>query len=221
MTCSAAAISGLLFIALGTPSGATPATPATAALDAATAAFAKIDDYRMTIAVHEISGERVENRTYSVLFKKPMLERIDIVSGPGKGGGIVWLGGETVKGHRGGLLSAIHLTFDLHSGQVVTLRGDAVNTATIPAMLADFSTIKGSVSEASGPQIDGAQSSAVTLDVADPAADDGVSREVLYLSDTTHLPLRRERFAGTLLVKSENVSEIQTNLGLTASDFPW
>jgi outer membrane lipoprotein-sorting protein len=197
------------------------AESAATALSAANSTFAKIDDYQMTIVVHETDGARVEDRTYGVLFKKPSLEKIDIVAGPGKGGGIVWLGGDKVKGHRGGLLGGIHLTFDIHNSQVSTLRGDSVDTATIPAMLGDFTTGKGTISEAPGPQIDGAASSAVTLDVADPTVDKGVTREVLYLSDTTHLPLRRERFAGTELVKSENVTEMKTNVGLTTNDFPW
>jgi outer membrane lipoprotein-sorting protein len=191
------------------------------ALDAANAAYANLDDYRMTIAVHEVAGDQMQDRTYDVLFKKPDLERIDIVAGPGRGSGIVWLGGDKVKGHRGGLLSGIRLTFDIHDGQVATLRGDSVSSGTIPAMLAVFSTVKGTVSEAPGPQIDGADTDAVTLDVDDPATYKGVSREVLYLSNVTNLPVRRERFAGSQLVKSENVTNVQTNVGLTDRDFPW
>jgi outer membrane lipoprotein-sorting protein len=207
-----------VLLALTAPAGALPGK---SVLDAANAAFAGINDYRMTIAVHEVAGDRIEDRTYAILFKKPALERVDIVAGPGKGGGIVWLGGDKVKGHRGGLLSGIHLTLDIHNSQVATLRGDSVNSGTIPAMLAVFTTIKGAVSEATGPQIDGAGTSTVTLDVADPAAYNGVTREVLYLSSITNLPVRRERFAGTQLVKSENVTETKTNVGLTNNDFPW
>jgi hypothetical protein len=197
------------------------ALPAKSALDAASAAFAGIDDYRMTIDVHEVAGDRVEDRTYSILFKRPALERVDIIAGPGRGGGIVWLGGDKVKGHRGGLLSGIHLTLDIHNSQVATLRGDSVNSGTIPAMLAVFSTVKGMVSEAPGPRINAADSNAVTLDVADPSTYNGVTREVLYLSSVTNLPVRRERFSGTQLVKSENITETKTNVGLTSSDFPW
>jgi hypothetical protein len=48
-----------------------------------------------------------------------------------------------------------------------------------------------------------------------------VSREVLYLSTVSNLPVRRERYAGTQLVKSENITDTKTNVGLTSSDFPW
>lgn len=191
------------------------------ALVAANTAFSEIDNYSTTVVVHEIQGERVEDRTYHVMFKKPTMERVDIVAGPGKGGGVVWLGGDTVKGHRGGLLSGIHLTLDIHNSQVTTLRGDTVKEATIGSMLGDFETGKGEMTEAAGPQIDGGDTVAVTLDVADAAAYNGVSREILYLSDESHLPVRRERFSGATLVKTENVTEMKTNIGLTASDFPW
>lgn len=198
-----------------------PAVAQPGALDAAQRTFAKIDDYSTVVTVHETDGKRVEDRTYHVLFKKPSMERVDIVAGPGKGGGIVWMGGDKVKGHRGGILSGIRLTLDLHNGQVTTLRGDTVDTATIPSMLAVFTLVKGEVSEAAGPSIDGGDTSAITLEVAEPEHYGGVTREVLYLSESTHLPVRRERFSGTSLVKSENVTEMKTNTGLSGNDFPW
>jgi len=213
---SAAALAVLLVVALGGAASASP-KPIADALDA----FAKIDDYKMTIAVHETAGDRVQDRTYDVLFKKPMMEKIDIVAGQDRGSSVVWLGGDKVKAHRGGLLSVIHLTLDIHDSQVLSLRGDAIDTATVPAMLAEFDRIKGTTTEAPGPQIDGAATDVVTLDVADPSTDKGITRTVLYLSQATHLPVRRERFVGAQLVKSENVTNVQANVGLTASDFPW
>ncbi len=197
------------------------AAASTSALSAASAAFAKIDDYRTTVVVHEIEGARVEDRTYVVLFKKPTMERVDVVAGPGRGSGIVWLGGDTVKGHRGGLLSGIHVTLSLHDKQVTTLRGDTVESATIPAMLDDFKNVKGQVSEGPGPAIGGATTVAVTLAIAGPADYDGVTREILYLSDVTHLPMRRERYIDSTLVKSEEITDMKTDVGLSASDFPW
>ncbi len=211
-------LAALLAAAVGAPAGAT-APPS--ALAQANDAFAKVDDYHMTIAVHETAGDQVQDRTYAVSFKKPSLEKVDIVAGAGKGSGIVWLGGDTVRGHRGGLFSGLKMTLDLHNSQVVTLRGDSVDHATIASMLDQFARTKGTVSQAPGPQIDGAGSDALTLDVADPTSDHDVSRVVLYLSEATHLPVRRESFVGTQLVKSEHVTDMKTNVGLTASDFPW
>ena len=213
---------GVMFAALVVlVQGAASATTPPTALNAASASFAKIADYSMTIDVHEISGSNVQDRTYHVLFKKPLFERVDVIAGSGRGAGVVWLGGDKVKGHKGGFLSGLRLTMDLHNSQVVTLRGDGIETATIPSMLDDFTRIKGTVSQAPGPAIDGSDTVAVALDVADPASNNSVSREVLYLSTATHLPLRRERFAGATLVKSEYVTELKTDVGLTSNDFPW
>jgi outer membrane lipoprotein-sorting protein len=215
---SAAAVAALAIVAFAAPANALSGPSAIAD---AHGAFAKVDDYKMTISVHETADTRVQDRTYDVMFKKPMLEKVDIVAGQDRGGGIVWLGGDKVKGHHGGLLSGIHLTFGIHDSQVLTLRGDSVDTATIPSMLDEFEKIKGTITQGAGPEIDGAATEAVTLDVTDPTTDNGVTRTVLYLSDATHLPVRRERFIGTQLVKSENVTDMKINVGLTQRDFPW
>ena len=92
-----------------------------------------------------------------MLFKKPSLERVDVIAGAGKGGGVVWLGGDKVKGHKGGFLSGLRLTMDLHSSQVATLRGDGIESATIPSMIDDFTRTKGTVTQAAGPSIDGSE----------------------------------------------------------------
>jgi len=191
------------------------------ALDTAAAAFAKVTDYQMNVSVHETSSDRVEDRVYSVWFKNPAQERVEIDAGPDKGRQIVWQGGAKVKTRRSGLLGRLRATLDLHDGAVSTLRGDSIDTLTIPAMLADFTAIKGKIFQGPGPEIGGAHSIAVTLAVEDPAVDNGVTRIVLYLSDATHLPVRRERFSGALLVKTEDLTDLRVNAGLTAADFPW
>jgi outer membrane lipoprotein-sorting protein len=200
-----------------------PAANAAAALDEAAAAFTKINDYVTTVVVHETdnSGKNVEDRTYKYSFMKPSFVKLEILAGSHRGAGVVWRGGDKVKGHDGGFLSGIHLTLDIHNGRVVSLRGDTVDSGTIPAMLDQFKTIKGDVSEVVGPTIEGQPTDVVTLKVADPTTDDGVSKIVLYLSKTTHLPVRRERFVGDQLVKLENVTSMKTNVGLTENDFPF
>jgi outer membrane lipoprotein-sorting protein len=197
-----------------------PAWAGLGALDDASAAWAKVDDYRMTMTVHEVASARTEDRTLSILFKKPALEHMEIVSGADRGSGVVWQGGDTVKAHKGGFLSGLHATFNLHDKQVETLRGGSVDTATIPGILAQFTPAKGTLTEAPGPQIDGVDTTAVTLVVANPAPGE-VTRDVLFLSAATHLPIRREGYAGTDLVRSFTVTDFKPNVGLTSSDFPW
>lgn len=190
-------------------------------LDQANAAFAKVEDYTATLSVHETDGKTADDHTYAYAYKRPSFVKLDILSGSNSGGGLVWTGGDKVNGHRGGLLKGFHLKLDLHDKQVISLRGDSADTGTFAAMLERFKTLRGDISEAGGPAVDGAPSDVVTLKVADPAADKGVTREVLYLSRTTHLPLRREQFAGETLVKSESVGNVKTNVGLKAGDFPF
>jgi hypothetical protein len=60
---------------------------------------------------------------------------------------------------------------------------------------------------------------AVTLEVADPSSDHGVSREVLYLSSVSHLPVKADRFEGARLVKTETFIDLKANVGLTDDDF--
>lgn len=191
------------------------------ALAEANEAFAKLTDYTATITVHEVDGRGVEDRTYAYAFKKPAYVKADIVAGPGKGGGIVWLGGDKVKGHRGGILSGIRLTLDLHNKQVLSLRGDSVDTGTFGAILDQLKTVKGEISESEGPPVDGMATDALTLKVAAPSTAGGVTKIVLYLSRANHLPSKRERFAGDQLVKSETITDVKINVGLKTSDFPF
>jgi outer membrane lipoprotein-sorting protein len=209
------------FLATLAIAASTTAVQAGPILDEANAAFAKVNDYTATVTVHEVDGKNADDHVYAYAFKRPTSAKIDVLSGSNKGGGIVWTGGDKVKGHRGGILSGIHLTLDLHDKQVLSLRGDSIDTGTIPAMLDRFKQVKGDVTEGSGMTIDGVATDAVTLKVADSAADKGVTREVLYLSKTTHLPVRRDRFAGDTLVKSEVFTNLKTNVGLKDSDFPF
>jgi len=77
----------------------------------------------------------------------------------------------------------------------------------------------GSLAEAAGPAIDGQATTAVTLAVSDPKANANVSKDVLFLSNASHLPLGRDQYIGATLVKTEKFKEIKTNLGLKDSDF--
>src|SRR5580658_2765900 len=76
-------------------------------------AWSKIDSYTCTITAHETKGTDVQDRVYHYAYLKPHFARIDIVDGPGKGGGAVWTGGDSVRGHQGGLLSGIQLNVSI------------------------------------------------------------------------------------------------------------
>jgi outer membrane lipoprotein-sorting protein len=204
----------LLALMAATPSSA--ATPLAEFADA----WAKIDDYRCSIVVHETKGTSVQDRQYNFWFKKPTIAKLEITSGPGRGGGASWTCGDKVRGHQGGLLSGVKLTVSINDSRAVSLRGDTIDTASFAYILANLqNSAKGTVSEGPGLTIDGVATDAVALRVANPASNQNVTRDVTYISRTTHLPVRRERFEGETLVKQETFVDVKPNVGLKDSDF--
>jgi hypothetical protein len=147
--------------------------------------------------------------------------KLDITAGPGRGGGAVWTGGDQVSGHQGGILSGIHLKVGVHDGRATSLRGDTIDSGTIGAMLSMFKNAKGTVTESDEKTVDGVLTDELSLKVGDLEALSGVTRVDLYLSRTTHLPIRREFYVGDQLVKSEQVTDQKINTGLKPSDFPF
>jgi len=191
------------------------------ALAQALEAYAKVNDYTADIIVHEVKGSDVQDRTYTFWYLKPSDVKLLIIAGPGRGSGAVWTGGDQVSGHRGGILSGIHMKVPLHDPQATSLRGDAMDTGTIGAMLAQFKEPKGAVTEIDDRTVDGQLTDELSLKPSDPAALGGLTRIDLYISHASHLPVRRERYVGDQLVKSERVTNAKINTGLTASDFPF
>jgi outer membrane lipoprotein-sorting protein len=189
------------------------------ALDEFADAWSKVDNYSCSINVHETLAKDVQDRRYDFWFKKPTLAKIEIVSGPGRGSGSVWHGGDTVKGHQGGILSGIKMNVSLHDKRAVSLRGDTMDSASFGHILSVFESGKANVTEAAGETIDGAATTALTLKVANPGANNNVTRDVVYLSKTTHLPVRRARYEGDALVKQEDFVNVKLNPGLKESDF--
>ncbi|MBV8600903.1 MAG: hypothetical protein JO359_04980 [Candidatus Eremiobacteraeota bacterium] len=182
-------------------------------------AWGKVDDYTCTIAVHEALGNQTQDRHYDFAFKKPSMAHIEVTQGPGKGSGSVWHGGDTVRGHQGGILSGIKLTISINDPRAVTLRGDTIDTASFGYILGVYQSGKGTITDAPGETIDGVSTDKVTMQIANAAANKNVSRDVLYLSKGTHLPVRRVRYEGDTLVKQEDFTNVKLNPGLKDSNF--
>jgi outer membrane lipoprotein-sorting protein len=208
------AVFALLIFAAAT---ALPATAST--LSDFADAWQKVDNYSCSIVVHETLGAQTQDRRYDFWFKKPTLAKIEITSGPGRGSGSVWHGGDTVLGHQGGLLRGIKMNVSINDSRAVTLRGDTINTASFGFMLSVYQSSVGTVSESPGETIDGGPTDMLVLKVANPSANKSVSRDVLYLSKVTHLPVRRMRYEGDMPVKQEDFVNVKLNPGLTESDF--
>ncbi|MFY9779723.1 MAG: hypothetical protein WAJ85_04345 [Candidatus Baltobacteraceae bacterium] len=191
----------------------------TPAFDAFQKAWSSIDNYHETIVVHEIYQNKTQDRTYDYSFKKPSFAHIEVTAGPGRGSGAVWRGGDTVKGHQGGFLSMVRLNVSINDGRATSLRGDTIDVASFAYELRHFLETPGTLSEDPGPTIEGVVTTAVTLAVADPSKNKDVSKDVLDISNETHLPVRREQYAGETLVKTETFRNVQLNPGLKSSDF--
>jgi outer membrane lipoprotein-sorting protein len=190
--------------------GAAPTGPAAAFVDT----WAKIPSYTANIKVHLTRGTDVQDRTYHYAFLKPHYAKIDITGGPGRGGGAVWTGGDTVSGHQGGILSGMHLTVSIHDGRATDLRAHTMDQASFENV-AD--AIKAAPAVTTGEEtVNGTTYDTVTYPFKD---DFGATKRTVLLSRTTHLPVRRVTYEGDKVVGTEEYSDVNTSANLKPSDF--
>jgi outer membrane lipoprotein-sorting protein len=192
--------------------------PAIAAFDQA---YAGVTDYTCTLHVHEAKGTQTQDRVYQYSFMTPHYIKTLIVDGDGKGAGGVWVGGDQVSGHLGGILSAFHLKIGLHDPRAVSLRGVTIPDGQLPRIIDDYGTIPGKLTQTDGGKIGGIETDRLELSVADPASNHGITDQILYLSKETHWPIRQIMYSGSQIVLDESVNDLKTNVGLTKSDFPF
>jgi len=196
------------------PAAAESANKPTAALNAMSDAWSKVDNYSVSIVTHETTndGKATQDRTYSYKFVKPTAALIEITDGPGKGGGAAWHGGDRVKGHQGGFLSHVKLIISINDPRATSLRGDTLEVASFGWELDHFLNTPGTLSdEKSGGK------TVVTL-TPSAAEKNGVTKETLTIDESTHLPVERDEFVGSTLVKSEKFKDLKLNPGLTVKD---
>jgi outer membrane lipoprotein-sorting protein len=192
--------------------------PAIAAFDRA---YTAVTDYTCILHVHEAKGMETQDRVYQYSFMNPHYVKTLILDGNGKGSGGVWIGGDQVSGHLGGILSGIHLKIDLHDPRAVSLRGVTIPDGLLPRIIDDYGTIPGNLTQTSGGKIGGIETDRLELNVADPASNHDITKQILYLSKETHWPIRQIMYSGSQIVLDESISNIKANVGLTKSDFPF
>ena len=190
--------------------GAAPAGPGAAFLDA----WAKVSSYTVDIKVHETKGTDVQDRTYHYAYLKPHFAKIDITGGPGRGGGAVWKGGDTVTGHRGGAISFIKLSKPIHDAEATDLRGGTIAQASFED---SAEQLKAAASSTNGEETIGGTAFDT---VAYPYKDDhGATKRVLVLSRVTHLPVRRVTYVGESVVETEEFTNLNVAANLKEGDF--
>jgi hypothetical protein len=210
----------LMLVAASTPSARADnaAVPAITAFDAA---FAATNDYHCIIHVHEVKGTQSQNRVYEYWFMKPHFIKTLIQSGDDKGSGGVWNGGDQVSGHQGGFFSGIHLKISLTDPRALSLRGITMPEGLLQNVVHTYQKVPGTLTQANGGKIDGVPTDRIDLKVTNPATNDGVSEQILYLSQTTHWPVRQILYAGNQIVLDQSVNDLKTNNGYTQNDFPF
>ena len=187
----------LSVLALSLLAAAAPAS----ALSAFAHAWSALASYSAKLTMHETAGGTAQDRTYDYSFSKPSSATIVVTGGPGRGGRAVWNGGDSVIGSPPGLLHGLKLRLSIHDERVTTLRGDTVEMASFGWVLQHLQTTRGRLSEASPAAADGTAATEIDLQVADPAANGGISEERVLISSRTGLPIRIRRYAGSNLVK--------------------
>jgi outer membrane lipoprotein-sorting protein len=192
--------------------------PAIAAFDRT---FAGISDYTCVLHSHEVGSAQTQDRVYQYFFMKPHYLKTLILDGSGKGSGAVWVGGEQVSAHLGGILSGIHVKINVDDPRTMSLRGVTIPNGLLPGIIDDYRTIPGTLTQTDGGTIAGVDTDRLQLEVADPSSNHNITEQVVYLSKATHWPIRQIMYAGSQVVVDESVSDLKMNVGLTRSDFPF
>ena len=156
-----------------------------------------MNGYKTSIHCFSAKDGKTENSQFSYTFTKPSSISMSIVSGPRAGNTVTWSGGDTVTAGKGMFTKK----FSLNDSAVTSLRGATVVDLSFGAILKHAEGLKGTKS-AAPTTIDGAPANAVTVNVADPSTDNGLTREVLYLSGSTDLPVRVDGYVDAQLANS-------------------
>lgn len=88
--------------------------------------LATVSAYRCQLHTLSLSGTLREERVFDYAFQRPQAIRMRVIEGKDRGSVLVYRDGK-VRGHRGGLLSWITLTYEPSHPEVVTIRGGRVD----------------------------------------------------------------------------------------------
>jgi hypothetical protein len=173
-------------------------------------AWAGSKRYSSTDTLYERKGQQIQNMVFNYTFAKPSSATMSVIKGANAGATLVWHGGSTVVAHRGaGLEAMFKRTFSLHDPQVTTIRGSSIDQLSFSAILSHAQKTAGPITQKPGPTIGGVATDAVTLIPTKSAADTGLTREVVDISRTTHLPVAVLGYAGQTLVRTVDFSNVK------------
>jgi outer membrane lipoprotein-sorting protein len=179
-------------------------------LEAFARAWNDVTAYSATVSVFSAKGADAQNIVFDYTFRKPSSFIVHVVAGPNAGVTLTWNGGPTVQASRGrGLFSLLKRTIPLHDPLVTTVRAESIDQLSYGAILAHAEQTPGMLDQSPGESIAGTPTQALSLVPSDPAADAGLSREVIEISTATALPIRIEGYEGHTLVRKIDFSDVQ------------
>jgi outer membrane lipoprotein-sorting protein len=190
------------------PTGTTAPPPA---LEAFASAWTSVTAYRAKVSVFDQKGTDAQNIAFNYTFRKPSSFTVNVIEGPNAGVTLTWDGGPTVQATRGGGLFAalFKRTLSLHDPLVTTVRGASIDQLSYGAILAHAEQTPGTLAQSPGDPIAGTATQVLSLVPNDPAADAGLSHEIIEISTATQLPIRVEGYEGTTLVRRIDFSNVQ------------
>jgi len=197
-------------------SGAASATSGAsgeAALAKFTTVWDNLSSYTCSLAAHEVLGTRVQDRTYTFIFRKPYDTKMYITGGDGKGGAAVWHGGDTLRGHQGGFISFVKLNLNIHDSRATSIRGTTIAQANYGSILDHAKSLKGKVEASAsdnGTQID--------ISVPDPSSDESVTKERVVLA-SNGLPSEYDQWVGGTLVRRVVYTDVVIDPTISDSAF--
>ena len=203
---------------------ASEADPPGRAFAALVERWQNVRDYSLTIDAHEVDGARIDDRTLRYEFRKPDRARLEVLSGNGAGSVVIWHGGNDAVAYRRSL-PWLRGHFDARSKRVTSPRGNGVLTPNLGALLTCWSEHRDALSEHALDDGDDAGSDRIELRYdgfscpTDAARDKDVTRDVLIVSRSTHLVMRRERYEGSTLVERWTLRDLQLDAGINDSRF--
>jgi hypothetical protein len=110
---------------------------------------------------------------------------------------------------------------NVHDPRALSLHGVTIPDGLLPGIIDDYRTIPVTLTQTDGGKIGSVETDRVDLHVADPSANHGITEQIVYLSKTTHWPIRQIMYSGSQTVLYDSVNDLKLNVGLAQNDFPF
>jgi len=184
-------------------------------LEIITSRYETISDYQCRLNEWSSRGKKVEDRVINFYFKKPRNIRMDILKGNkpfDTGSSGVYNGGNTVVGHKGGILAPVALKVSKHDALATTIRGLTFDQSDLQETVEILQFHMKNSSVTVRELKDGVYE--VTCIPPDPAKNDGMAKDIIWIDTKTALPVFNERYEGNTVVQRARWTNFIIDAGL-------